>query len=112
MSTYACWRLWAGIRLADLNYNEISLDACYLISAIREEPHVMEGLKVEYISLPEESGGVGVVVMEHHWRDAACTFDTKKITHAKTVVTELQDIFRRFGIVAKVALMHHIDLGG
>ncbi|MDP3778592.1 MAG: hypothetical protein Q8R30_00910 [bacterium] len=113
MGTYACWRLWAGFKLEDINYSEISADASDLLDQICEEPRMMEGLKVEYISLPEgASGGIGVVVMEQHWSDDLCVLDTEKIDHAQGVLVQLQDVFRQSGIVVKANLMHHIDLGG
>lgn len=113
MGTYACWRLWAGFRLGDIDYRDVSDSACCLLDEISQEPRIIEGLKVEYVSLPEDaSGGIGVVVMEQHWSDGLCVLDAEKITYAQGVLVQLQDVFRQSGIVANAKLMCHIDLGG
>ncbi len=113
MGTYACWRLWAGFKFGDIDYKEMSEEACDTLAQICDMPLMMQGLKVEHISLPEDSnGGIGVVVSELHWNDDACAFDPEEMSQkAQHVVGRLQAALRELGIIAQVSLMHHIDLG-
>ncbi|GEM_PF-3193765 len=114
MTTYACWRLWAGFKLGGIDYREISEEACNVLNQICDMPLYMKGLKVEYFSLPADSnGGIGVVVNELHWSDDIRAFDPEEMCQkAQHVLGQLQVALRESGIVAQASLMHHIDLGG
>jgi len=115
MGTYVCWRLWAGFKLDDVDFREMSDDACCLVDQISEEPLLINGLKVEHIALPEDSrGAIGVVVDELDWNEGVCRFDVAKAAQGDQVLGQLQTTLRELGIVIKadMMLMHHIDLGG
>ena len=112
MSTYACWRLWVGVRWVDIDISELSASTFIIFDQLSNEPYKIGGLEIEHISIWGDEHGIGVVVKELHWTDENIIFDLKVITKAKRIALQLQKIFNGFGIKPKVAIMHTIDLGG
>ena len=112
MSTYACWRLWVGIKRAYLHVDMLPERTWEILDQLYDEPYKVGGLQIENITLIGQYDGVGVIVAELHWGDENDVFDVKMIAKAKKIVPQLQKIFDKLGIKTKVAIMHNIDLGG
>lgn len=112
MSTYACWRLWVGACIDDINVDEIPESTWEMMDKLYEEPYEIKKLKIERFSIPGESGGIGVTVAELHWTDEDQVFDLTYIIKAKRMVPRLQKVFDKPEIKAAILIRHHIDLGG
>lgn len=111
MSTYACWRLWVGVKWTDVDISGLPENTFMILDQLRDEPYKVGGLQIEHISILGEKGGIGVVVKELHWTDKNNVFDLKVIARAERITRQLQRIFKGLGIEAKVAIMHIINLG-
>lgn len=110
--SYACWRLWVGVCVDDIDVDEVPENTWEMMNKLYEEPCEIKKLKIERFYIPGESGGIGVTVTELDWTDEDQVFDLKHITKAKRMIPRLQKVFDRLEIRAPILIRHHIDLSG
>ncbi len=116
MSTYARWVLWVGAEMGWMDLTGAYRRTDEILNQLSQgKLYEVDGVKIQYIHMHGEKVGLGVEVAELHWTDKLDnknTFDSRKIQEAENLVSKVDSILASIGITAKIAVRHHVDLGG
>lgn len=103
MSTYAVYRIWAGVRLEDLR------------NGVVKDGMKVGALLFTYIYMHGEKVGYGMELDELGWEPCivdANLYDPSIGDRMKFALKKIKEAFKKAGITVEPKLYHHIDLGG
>lgn len=114
MSTYAVYRIWAGVLTKDLPFDKN--EHPFILKAISSfDGATKGGLKFAGIGMHGETVGFGVEIQKLDWVTeigAPNTFNPVISEKAKKVLRQVNQIFKDLNISPTAKLYHHLDLGG